>query len=121
MTGATRGVLFQLIEALGLLPRHELAAQLPSADLKTLRRLGVRLGRETAWFPALASAAGLVGIALVHQGGPRARTPAAAPARQPDARSRLASEFYHAVGYRLAVHSPCVPMLSSGSPISPID
>ncbi len=102
VTGATRGVLFQLIEGLGLLPRRELAAQLPLADLKTLRRLGVRLGRETAWFPALASSAGLAALLWCIKAG---RAPAPLPPRRPASLMRdpaLPGEFYHAVGYRLA-------------------
>jgi ATP-dependent RNA helicase SUPV3L1/SUV3 len=102
VTGATRGVLFQLIEALGLLPRRELAAQLPLADLKTLRRLGVRLGRESGWFPALASSAALAALLWCIKAG---RAPAPLPPRRPASLMRdpaLPAEFYHAVGYRLA-------------------
>jgi ATP-dependent RNA helicase SUPV3L1/SUV3 len=100
--GATRGVLFQLIEALGLLPRRELAAQLPLADAKFLAKLGVRLGRETVWFPSLASAASLAGLLWCLRAG---RAPAPLPPRRPASILRdpaLPAEFYHAVGYRLA-------------------
>ena len=102
VSGATRGVIFQLIEALGLLPRRELAAQLPLADPKTLRRVGVRLGRESLWFPALASAAGLAALLWCIKAG---RAPAPLPPRRPASLVRdpaLPAEFYHAVGYRLA-------------------
>ncbi len=102
VAGASRGVLFQLIEALGLLPRHELAAQLPLADPKALGRLGVRLGRESVWFPALASAAGLTGLLWCIRAG---RAPAPLPPRRPASLLRdpaLPAEFYQAVGYRLA-------------------
>ena len=102
VTGATRGVVFQLIEALGLLPRRDLAAQLPLADLKTLRRLGVRLGRESLWFPALASAAGLAALLWCIKAG---RAPAPLPPRRPASLVRdpaLPADFYQAVGYRLA-------------------
>ena len=98
----TRGVLFQLIEALGLLPRRELAAQLPLADIKALSRLGLRLGRESVWFPALAPAAGLTGLLWCIKGG---RALAPLPTRRPASLVRdpaLPAEFYHAVGYRLA-------------------
>jgi ATP-dependent RNA helicase SUPV3L1/SUV3 len=100
--GATRGLLFQLIEALGLLPRRELAAQLPLADTKTLAKLGVRLGCESVWFPALASAASLAGLLWCLKAG---RAPAPLPPRRPASILRdpaLPAEFYHAVGYRLA-------------------
>jgi ATP-dependent RNA helicase SUPV3L1/SUV3 len=102
VAGATRGVIFQLIQALGLLPRRELAVQLPLADLKTLRRLGVRLGRESLWFPALASAAELAALLWCIKAG---RAPAPLPPRRPASLVRdpaLPAEFYHAVGYRLA-------------------
>ncbi|MEA2783306.1 MAG: ATP-dependent helicase [Rhodospirillaceae bacterium] len=102
IAGATRGVLFQLIEALGLLPRRELAAQLPLADAKALGRMGVRLGRESVWFPALASAAGLTALLWCVKAG---RAPAPLPPRRPASLLRdpaLPADFYHAVGYRLA-------------------
>jgi ATP-dependent RNA helicase SUPV3L1/SUV3 len=102
VTGATRGVVFRLIESLGLLPRRELAAQLPLADLKTLRRLGIRLGRESLWFPALASASGLAALLWCIKAG---RAPSPLPPRRPASLVRdpaLPADFYHAVGYRLA-------------------
>ena len=102
VTGATRGVLFQLIEALGLLPRRELSAQLPLADAKALSALGLRLGRESVWFPALASSGSLAGLLwCIHAG----RAPTPLPPRRPPSLLRdpaLPAEFYHAVGYRLA-------------------
>jgi len=101
-SGATRGVLFQLIEALGLLPRRELAHQLPLADSKALAGLGLRLGRESVWFPALGPAAGLAGLLWCVKAG---RAPAPLPPRRPASLLRdpaLPAEFYHAVGYRLA-------------------
>ncbi|HEY8017294.1 MAG TPA: disulfide oxidoreductase, partial [Dongiaceae bacterium] len=102
VTGATRGVLFQLIEALGLLPRRELSAQLPLADTKALGALGLRLGRESVWFPALASSGSLAGLLwCIHAG----RAPTPLPPRRPPSLLRdpaLPAEFYHAVGYRLA-------------------
>jgi ATP-dependent RNA helicase SUPV3L1/SUV3 len=101
VTGATRGLLFQLIEALGLLPRRELAAQLPLADAKALAALGVRLGRESIWFPQLAAAGTLAGLLWCVKSG---RAPAPLPPRRPPSLVRdpaLPAEFYHAVGYRL--------------------
>jgi ATP-dependent RNA helicase SUPV3L1/SUV3 len=102
VVGATRGIVFQLIEALGLLPRRELAAQLSLADAKALGALGVRLGRESVWFPALAPAASLAGLLWCIKSG---RAPAPLPPRRPPSLVRdpaLPAEFYHAVGYRLA-------------------
>ncbi len=53
---AVRGLLFQLTEALGTLPRAVLASQiagLTKADRKTLADLGVRLGAASVFFPGL--------------------------------------------------------------------
>ena len=56
LAGPPRGLVYQLVEALGLLPRRQLAAQihgLKKADRKALAGLGVRLGRESVYLPAL--------------------------------------------------------------------
>ena len=57
--GPARGLLFQLIEALGLLPRDAVAAQvrgLTKADRKALGALGLRLGRVSVFLPDLLGA-----------------------------------------------------------------
>jgi ATP-dependent RNA helicase SUPV3L1/SUV3 len=54
--GAVRGILFQLVESLGTLPRRQVAEQiagLTKADRKTLASLGVRLGAASLFVPAL--------------------------------------------------------------------
>src|SRR3546814_11554937 len=56
LTPAGRGLLFQLVEALGTLPRRPLAAQidaLTKADRKALAELGVRLGAASLFMPKL--------------------------------------------------------------------
>lgn len=56
LTGAARGLVWQLAEALGSLPRRGAAAQVEALspdDRKTLARLGVRLGLESIYLPAL--------------------------------------------------------------------
>jgi ATP-dependent RNA helicase SUPV3L1/SUV3 len=56
LSGAARGVAFQLIEALGVKPRQALEQQLAAlapSDAQALVRLGVRLGAETVFMPAL--------------------------------------------------------------------
>ena len=56
VTGTARGVVFQLGEALGSLPRRRIAEQVTELhrdDRRTLRRLGVRIGRESVFIPAL--------------------------------------------------------------------
>jgi ATP-dependent RNA helicase SUPV3L1/SUV3 len=67
LKGAARGLVFQLGEALGSLPAHEVAAlrgALTAADRKALARLGVRLGTESVYFDALlrSKAAALKGL-----------------------------------------------------------
>ena len=55
-TGPGRGIAFQLIEALGVAPRHQLAEQLKELDAKDFGRFkynGVVLGRKTVFLPAL--------------------------------------------------------------------
>ncbi|MDE0386072.1 MAG: disulfide oxidoreductase, partial [Defluviicoccus sp.] len=54
--GAARGLVFQLVEALGSLPRRDvrsLIADLPAADRRRMRALGVRFGMEAVYLPAL--------------------------------------------------------------------
>lgn len=56
LSGSARGVAYQMIEALGLIPRHAVARQiadLSKADRKVLAELGVRIGRESIFMPAL--------------------------------------------------------------------
>ncbi|MCZ6743858.1 MAG: helicase-related protein [Alphaproteobacteria bacterium] len=56
LSGPVRGLLYQLVEALGALPRRQAAAQIAAldpADRKTLARYGARLGVETVFIPAL--------------------------------------------------------------------
>jgi ATP-dependent RNA helicase SUPV3L1/SUV3 len=53
---AARGLAYQVAENLGALPRRRVAQQvadLGKQDRKLLRALGLRLGRETVWLPAL--------------------------------------------------------------------
>jgi len=56
LTGAARGLAFQLIEAWGVLPREQvepLLASLSAPEKQALVRLGIRLGGETVFMPAL--------------------------------------------------------------------
>ncbi|MCC7048741.1 MAG: disulfide oxidoreductase [Alphaproteobacteria bacterium] len=56
LAGAGRGIAFQLIEALGVLPRQAVETQLAAlapAEAQALVRLGVRLGAETVFLPAM--------------------------------------------------------------------
>ena len=56
LNGAVRGLVFQLSESLGALPRHEADAEIKSLereDRQSLRKLGVRIGRQLIYIPAL--------------------------------------------------------------------
>jgi len=60
--GPARGLLYQLGEGLGSVPRAEVDGQvraLTEADRAALARLGVRLGMETVYMPALLKAAAI--------------------------------------------------------------
>ena len=88
LTGAARGLAFQLVEAGGLLPRRQADPQLGALapeDRRALGRLGVRIGLETVWLPALAAKPAmsllrlLAAVAGGHDPGSRA-VPACRPA-----------------------------------------
>lgn len=56
LQGVARGLVFQLTESLGALPRHEAEAEIKGLtrdDRHELRRLGVRIGRQLIYIPAL--------------------------------------------------------------------
>jgi ATP-dependent RNA helicase SUPV3L1/SUV3 len=56
LAGAARGLVYQLCEALGTLPRDAVAAQIAGlgrADRRLLAALGVRLGRHGVWLDGL--------------------------------------------------------------------
>ncbi len=108
--GATvRGLLFQLTESLGALPRAVLARQiagLAKADRRLLGALGVRLGAATVFFPALLrprSARLRALLWAVHADQPLPALPAPGelcfrPAA--DAAGDAPEAFYLAIGYR---------------------
>jgi len=81
--GAARGLAFQLIEAMGVLPRAAMAQQLAPlapAEAQALQRLGVSLGGETVFLPAMirpATAALKTALWSVHAG--RALPPPPSP------------------------------------------
>ena len=100
-----RGVAFQVVEALGVLPRAEVTQAvraLSRAERKALHDLGVRLGRETVWLPAARKpeARRLKALLLsVHRGAPGAvPTPAEGRVFWPDAATDEA--LCRALGYR---------------------
>ncbi len=107
ITGAARGLAFQLVEALGSTPRRlvrEQASVLTAADRKALRILGVRLGLHTVFLPALLKprAARLCGLlwAVRECAVPHA-PPAPGLVTAPLVRG-VPRAFYQAVGYSVA-------------------
>lgn len=113
LTGPARGLVFQLCEALGSAPRRDLDPQVRALDAegrKAIRRLGIRLGREGVFLPALLRPAAVELRALlwtVHAG--LTNLPAALPPGRVSlpAESGVPDAFYRAVGYwpagRLAI------------------
>ncbi len=106
LTGAARGLAFQLAEDLGCLARSACAAQLAAlskAERKTLGELGVRIGAQSIFLPALLKprprevAALLAGLRAggralpLTEGNPMAWTPPA----------ELGEAALRALGYRL--------------------
>ena len=105
VSGAPRGILFQTAEALGSLPRPSAKAQiaaLSNGDRKVLRDLGLRIGRESIFFPVLLKPAAVSVRGLlwaVHRGMD-------VPALPPPGRTSVVLDpasppgFYEAIGYR---------------------
>ena len=102
-SGAMRGLLYQLAEQLGSLPRRQVAASLDSLteqDRKALARRGVRLGIESVFLPSLLKPKAQTLRALLwcaHRGHPWIAPPP--PGRVSVAASAPAA-FYEAIGYR---------------------
>ena len=56
LTGMARGIAFRLVEALGVLPRPEIAEEVKGLDQESrasLRKHGVRFGQHTVFLPLL--------------------------------------------------------------------
>jgi len=105
LKGAARGLVHQLAEALGSLPRAGAGAQvaaLDDEDRKALARLGIRLGMESVYLPALLRPAAQTMRALlwsIHAGRPAVEPPGGRVAVA--VRAEVPAEFYEAVGYRV--------------------
>ncbi|MGE5546837.1 MAG: helicase-related protein [Solirubrobacterales bacterium] len=105
LKGAARGLVHQLGEALGSLPRAAAGPQvdaLAEADRRELARLGIRFGTETVFLPALLKPAVQRLRALlwsVHRGQPAAEPPGERVSVVVDA--GVPPGFYEAVGYRV--------------------
>jgi ATP-dependent RNA helicase SUPV3L1/SUV3 len=102
--GAARGLVYQLCEALGMLPAGAVAAQcggLSGKDRKALARYGVRLGTETVYLDGMLKRDAMAGAALlwsIHSklDAPMVPGGVAAP-RDRD----ISEDAYRAIGYRV--------------------
>ncbi|MFB3135875.1 MAG: helicase-related protein, partial [Rhodospirillales bacterium] len=105
LNGAARGLVFQLCEALGSLPRRRAASQVEALGRdgrKALRKLGVRLGRESVFMPALIKprAVEMRGLLwAVNEGLGDSAVPAPGRVSVPLDKG-VPHRFYEAVGYR---------------------
>jgi len=103
LSGPVRGLLFQLAEHLGSMPRSKTASpvdKLGEEERKTLARLGVRFGIESVFLPALLKPEAQrwrAALWCLHRGQPQMAPPppgrVSLPAEHPAA-------YYEAVGYR---------------------
>ncbi len=105
LAGAARGLVHQLAEALGSLPRRGSEPQLAALtddDRRQLSRLGIRFGVESVFLPALLKPGAQRLRALLwaaHAGRPPAAPPGGRVAIAVDPAEPAA--FYEAVGYRV--------------------
>ena len=104
--GATgRGILFQLQEAMGLLPRHAIETQLnrlTKSERADLRRLGIRFGALSVFLPAMLQpdrSALAVGLWQLHQEPNNTYLETPAPRLSVPADNRVSPGFYGAAGY----------------------
>ncbi|HEX9646830.1 MAG TPA: helicase-related protein [Alphaproteobacteria bacterium] len=105
LAGPARGLAFQLAEALGSVPRANVAEQIAALDArarKDIARLGIRLGRESAFMPAMLKPRPVALRALLWCVAERMR-PVAPPAGQVSLAldPALPERFYAAIGYRV--------------------
>ena len=106
LTGPARGLVFQLAESLGSLPRARCRAELAALDpggRKALARLGIRIGRDRVFMAALLKPSAVKARALLwaaHQGA--APPPLPAPgAVSVAAGAAVPDSFFEAIGYRV--------------------
>jgi ATP-dependent RNA helicase SUPV3L1/SUV3 len=110
LNGPARGLLFQLTESLGLLPRRAVTTQLrglTKADRKVLGALGLRLGRESVFLPELLDSDPLGLCALlsaVHRQRPLPELPAPGT-RAFEPGPELDETLCRALGYRRLANS----------------
>ena len=106
LVDAARGLVFQLSQGLGSLNRRQAERQLKAlsqTDRRALRRLGIRIGRESVFLPALLRPATLPLRALLWSLGQdiSATLPLPSPARvSVPLAAEIPTAFYEAIGYR---------------------
>ncbi|HEY1507216.1 MAG TPA: helicase-related protein [Stellaceae bacterium] len=102
--GAARGLVYQLCEALGVLPASAVAAQcagLSGKDRKLLAKHGVRLGTETVYLDGMLKREAMTGAALlwsIHGKLDMPKLPGGVAAPRDRA---ISSDAYRALGYRV--------------------
>ena len=105
LAGPARGIVFQLGEGLGSVPRRRVESQVAAlgrAERKALRELGIRLGRESVFMPALVKPAAVEMRTLLWaaHAGVSAVPPPPGRVSLP-AEDGMPREFYEAAGYRV--------------------
>jgi ATP-dependent RNA helicase SUPV3L1/SUV3 len=106
LTGAARGLSFQLDGSLGAVTRAAVAPQvaaLTRAERQQLAKIGVRIGRESVWLPQLQrhDAPALLGLLWATHHHRRAVTPDPARPSHMPRDGGVADGQYLAIGYRV--------------------
>lgn len=107
LEGAARGLTFQLKESLGITPRRAVESQLAALDgrvRETLRRLGVRLGVDAVYLPALLKPAPIALKTLlwaIHHDMVDLVTPPSPGRLSVALDPAFPEDFYETIGYRV--------------------
>lgn len=104
LLGIARGLVFELCEALGSMPRHRVREQLEVLDRntrKTLRELGIRIGQESIYIPAMLKPAAIAMRRILwgaHHGTSLESPPPGRVSIRTSA--SVPRGYYEAIGYR---------------------
>jgi ATP-dependent RNA helicase SUPV3L1/SUV3 len=106
LSGPARGLLYQIAEALGSLPQRRAATQiaaLPREDRKALAQCGLRLGRESIYYPRLLKHEAMALRALLWSVHGGVEPVAGIPLGRPSLSRHIGTPeaFYEAAGYRV--------------------